>query len=115
MRAYWTLPNRNQGDDILATDGAKTFPLREILDPTRRPEGFSHGVPTEILEKCDPGSFPEILFAQTFPGWNGAERLVSISTMAGLDASGRVVHLGLLLFLAGGEEPTFDIPCTGLS
>lgn len=114
MRAYWILPNRKQGDEVLASDGSKTFPLREVLDPALRPEGFSHGVPTEILEKCDPKSFSKILFGQVFPKWNGDERLVSISTTAGLDASGRVVHIGLLFFLAATERPTFDVPCDGL-
>jgi hypothetical protein len=115
MRAYWILPNRKQGDELLVSDGFKTSPLREVLDPTLRPEGFSHGVPTEILERCDPGSLSEILFAQTFPRWNGDQRLVSISTTAGSDSSGRVVHIGLLLFLDAGERPTFEVPCAGLS
>jgi hypothetical protein len=74
MRAYWILPNRDQKDDILASDGKTILPLRQILDPKLRPEGFSHGVPTELLEKCGPKAFTEILFAQRFPAWLGAKR-----------------------------------------
>ena len=68
MRAYWILPNRDQSDDVLASDGETILPLRQILDPKLRPEGFSHGVPAELLEKCGPKAVEEILFAQRFPG-----------------------------------------------
>src|ERR1019366_677604 len=71
VRAYWILPNRDQGDETLASDGKTILPLRQILDPTLRPEGFSHGVPTELLEKCGPKASGNILFAQRFTGWNG--------------------------------------------
>lgn len=67
MRAYWILPNRDQKDEVPASDGETIRPLREILDPKLRPEGFSHGVPTELLEKCGPQAFAQILFAQRFP------------------------------------------------
>jgi hypothetical protein len=110
MRAYWILPNRDQRDDILASDGETILPLRQILDPKIRPDGFSHGVPTEILEKCDPGKFAEILFAQRFPNWNGDKQIFSVSTPAGLDTSSRVVHLGLLVILEPHERPRFDLP-----
>jgi hypothetical protein len=96
MRSWWILPNRGQKDDILASDGERILPLRQILDPKLRPDGFSHGVPTELLEKCGPKAFEQILFAQRFPGWNGDKQLFSVSTPAGIDSSGRVVHLGLL-------------------
>jgi hypothetical protein len=115
MRTYWILPNRDQKDDILANDGEKTIPFRQILDPKLRPEGFSHGVPAELLEKCGPKAFAEILFAQRFPNWNGDGQLFSISTPAGLDSSGRVVHLGLLFMLERHERPRFELPYTGLS
>jgi hypothetical protein len=109
MRAYWILPNRDQKDDILANDGEKTIPFRQILDPKRRPEGFSHGVPAELLEKCGPKAFAEILFAQWFPAWDGDKQLFSVSTTAGLDSSGRVVHLGLLFLLEPNERPEFEL------
>lgn len=115
MRAYWILPNRDQEDEISASDGETILPLRQILDPRLRPDGFSHGVPTELLEKCGPKAFAEILFAQRFPGWNGDRELFSVSTPAGLDSSGRVVHLGLLLILEPHERPRFDLPYAGLS
>jgi len=115
MQAYWILPNRDQKDDILASDGETTVPLRQILDPKLRPEGFSHGVPTELLEKCAPKAFAEILFAQRFPHWNGDKQLFSVSTPAGLDSSGRVVHLGLLFILEPRERPRFELPYASLS
>ena len=115
MRAYWILPNRDQKDDILASDGETILTLRRILDPKLRPEGFSHGVPTELLEKCGPKAFAEILFAQRFPGWDGDKQLFSISTPAGLDSSGRVIHLGLLFILEPQERPRFELPYACLS
>ena len=115
MRAYWILPNRDQRDEILASDGETILPLRRILDPALRPEGFSHGVPTELLEKCGPQALPELLFAQRFPAWNGDRQLFSVSMPAGLDGSGRVVHLGLLFILEPQERPRFDLPDSGLS
>ena len=115
MRAYWILPNRDQQDDILASDGATTLPLRQILDPKLRPDGFSHGVPAELLEKYGPNAFDEILFAQQFPDWDGDKRLFSVSTPAGLDSSGRVVYLGLLFILEPHERPRFDVSYAGLS
>jgi hypothetical protein len=114
MRAYWILPNRDQGDEILASDGDAIVPLRRILEPKLRPEGLSHGVPTELLEKCGKEQYSEILFAQRFPGWNGDKELFSLSTTAGVDTSGRVVHIGQLFVLGRGERPAFDLPCTGL-
>jgi hypothetical protein len=90
-------------------------PLRQILDPKLRPEGFSHGVPTELLEKCAPKAFAEILFAHRFPHWNGDKQLFSVSTPAGTDSSGRVVHLGLLFILEPHERPRFELPYAGLS
>ena len=115
MQAYWILPNRDQKDDILASDGETIVPLRQILDPKLRPEGFSHGVPTELLEKCEPKAFAEILFAQRFPRWNGHKQLFYVSTPAGTDSSGRVVHLGLLFILEPHERPRFELPYAGLS
>ena len=114
MRAWWILPNREQKDDIFASDGKTVLPLRQILDPKLRPDGFSHGVPTEILEKCGPKAFAQILFAQRFPGWNGNQQLFSVSTPAGMDSSGRVVHLGLLFVLEPRERPGFKMPFGGL-
>jgi len=114
VRAYWILPNRDQKDEISASDGKTILPLRQILDPKLRPEGFSHGVPTELLEKCGPKSFAEILFAQRFPNWNGDKQLFSVSTPAGLDSSGRVVHLGLLLILESQECPRFELSYAGI-
>ena len=114
MHTYWILPNRDQKDDILASDGEKTIPFRQILNPKLRPEGFSHGVPTELLEKCGPKAFAEILFAQRFPAWDGDKQLFSVSTTAGLDSSGRVVHLGLLFLLEPNERPEFELPYAGL-
>ena len=46
---------------------------RQVLDPKLRPDGFSHGVPTELLEKCGPQAFADILFAQRFPDWKGRQ------------------------------------------
>jgi hypothetical protein len=115
MRAYWILPNRDQSDAIFASDGEGILPLRQIIDPKLRPEGFSHGVPTELLEKCGPRAQPEILFAQRFPGWSGNKEIFSLSTIAGIDSSGRVVHLGLLFILEPGEHPKFELPIAGLS
>ena len=115
MRAYWILPNRDQKDDILASDGETILQLRKVLDPKLRPEGFSHGVPAELLEKCGPKALPEILFAQRFPGWNGDKQLFLVSTPAGIDSSGRVVHLGLLFILEPHERPRFELPYASLS
>jgi hypothetical protein len=115
MQAYWVLPNRDQSDEVLAGDGQTRLPLRQILDPRLRPEGLSHGVPTELLEKCRPDDFAKILFAQRFPGWNGDEQLFSVSMTAGRDTSGRVVHVGLLFILAPGERPRFELSYGGLS
>jgi len=114
MRAWWILPNRDQKDDILASDGTTIRPLREVLDPKLRPDGFSHGVPAELLEKCGPKALTEILFAQRFPGWNGDQQLFSVSTPAGFDSSGRVVHLGLLFILEPHQRPIFELPYAGL-
>jgi hypothetical protein len=115
MRAYWILPSREQNDDISASDGKTIVPLRQILDPKLRPEGFSHGVPTELLEKCGPKCLADILFAQRFPDWNGDKQLFSVSTTAGLDFSGRVVHLGVLFILEPHERPRFELPYGALS
>jgi hypothetical protein len=115
MRAYWILPNRDQQDDVLASDGKTIRPLRQIIDPRSRPDGFSHGVPTEILEKVGPGGLARILFAQRFPDWNGGKQLFSVLTTAGLDASGRVVHIGLLFVLEPHERPSFALPYSALS
>jgi hypothetical protein len=115
MRAWWILPNRDQRDDVLASDGKTTMPLRRVLDPRLRPEGFSHGVPAELIERCGPKAFKEILFAQRFPNWNGNKLLFSISTPAGADSSGRVVHLGLVFILEPHEHPRFELPHDGLS
>jgi hypothetical protein len=115
MRAYWILPNRDQGDTVLASDGERIRPLRQILDPKLRPEGFSHGVPTELLEKWGAKDKAEILFAQRFTGWNGDKQILSVATPAGQDCSGRVVHLGLLYLLDRGERPTFELPYGALS
>jgi hypothetical protein len=114
MHAYWILPNREQSDDIFASDGETIRPLREILDPKLRPEGLSLGVPTELLEKCGPGAFADILFAQRFPGDNGAGQVVSVSSTAGLDSSGRVIHIGLLFVLEADERPRFELSYLGL-
>ena len=110
MRAYWILPNRDQGDVVLASDGERTVPLRQILDPELRPDGFSHGIPTEVLETCGPAGLDEVLFAQCFPAGSDGTRLASVFTPAGVDSSGRVVHLGLLYFLGPGERPDFALP-----
>jgi len=114
MRAFWILPNRDQGDDVLASDGSRVLPLRDVLEPARRPAGFSHGVPTELLERCPPGQRRELLFAQRFPRWDGAGDLVSVCTTAGVDASGRAVHIGLLLLLGPTEIPIFALTPAGL-
>jgi hypothetical protein len=115
MRAYWILPNRDQSDTVLASDGETILPLREILDPKLRPAGFSHGVPTELLEKCGSEGRASILFAQRFSGWNGDQEILSVSTPAGVDLSGRVVHLGLLLILEPQERPRFELSHAALS
>lgn len=115
MRSYWILPNREQRDDILASGGKATVPLRQILDPKVRPEGFSHGVPAELLEKCGTQGLEQILFAQRFPAWDGDKQLFVIFSPAGRDATGRVVHLGLLLILESRERPRFDLPYASLS
>jgi hypothetical protein len=115
MRVYWILPNRDQSDEVLASDGQTLLPLRQILDPKLRPDGFSPGVPTELLEKCAPRGYAGILFAQRFPGANGDKELFSVSSTAGLDSSGRVVHIGLLFVLEPGERPIFELPYSGLS
>ena len=114
MRAYWILPNREQSDDILASDGARILPLRDVLHPRLRPEGFSHGVPLELLEKCGPQRFEEILFAQRFPDWDEGRELFCISMPAGADASGRIVHLGLLFLLEPQERPGFELAYAAL-
>jgi hypothetical protein len=113
MRAWWILPNRDQRDDVLASDGKTTMPLRQVLDPRLRPEGFSHGVPAELIERCGPKALKEILFAQRFPNWNGNKLLFSISTPAGADSSGRVVHLGLVFILEPHEHPRFELLIRG--
>jgi hypothetical protein len=115
MRAWWILPNRDQRDDILASDGNTVQPLREILDPRLRPEGFSHGVPAELIQQCGPKAVGSILFAQKFPHWDGNKQLFSISTPAGVDSSGRLVHLGQLFILEPQEHPRFDLPYRALS
>jgi len=115
MRAYWILPNRDQSDDIFASDGKTIVPLRQNLDPRIRPEGFSHGVPAELLEKCGTKGSAEILFAQKFPEWDGGKQLFSVFSTAGLDSSGRVVHLGLLFILEPQERPRFELPYACLS
>ena len=115
MQVYWILPNRDQRDDLLASDGQKVRPLREILDPKVRPVGFSHGVPAEILERCGPEAFGKILFAQKFPEWSDGKQLFCVSAPAGVDASGRVVHLGLLFILEPHERPRFELSCASLS
>ncbi len=114
MRRYWILPNRAQGDAVLASDGQTTFPLRQILDPETRPDGFAHGVPTEVLERCATRGFADALFAQRFPRWSDDTELRSVFAPAGVDASGRTVHLGLLFLLTPGEEADFELSSTGL-
>ncbi|HYA16624.1 MAG TPA: hypothetical protein VEF06_04115 [Bryobacteraceae bacterium] len=113
MQAWWILPNREQRDDVLASDGEAVFPLRNVLDPGLRPEGFSHGVPTELIERCGEQAIPEILFAQRFP-WEGGRQLFSVTAVAGVDTSGRSVHLGLVFILEPWEYPRFNVPWGGL-
>lgn len=115
MQAWWILPNRDQRDDILASDGNTILPLRRILDPKLRPAGFSHGVPAELLEKYGPQGVQQILFAQKFSGWIGNRDLFCMSAPAGEDSSGRTVHLGLLFMLEPIEHPQFDLPYGALS
>jgi len=115
MQAWWILPNRDQNDDILGCDGKTILPLREILDPKLRPPGFSHGVPAELLEKYGPQDVPQILFAQKFPVWNRNRDMFCLSSPAGEDSSGRIVHLGLLFILEPHERPRFDLSYTALS
>jgi len=115
MQAWWILPNRDQRDDILASDGNIVLPLREVLDPRLRPEGFSHGVPAELIQQCGPKAVGEILFAQKFPHWDGSKQLFCISTPAGADSSGRLVHLGQLFILKPQERLRFDLPYGALS
>jgi len=115
MQAWWIIPNRDQCDDILASDGNAVLPLRQILDPGHWPQGFSHGVPAELIQRCAPMAVSEILFAQMFPGWDGNKRLFFMSTPAGVDSSGRLVHLGLLFILEAHERPRFDLPYAALS
>ncbi len=115
MRAYWILPNREQRDEILASDGKATVPLRQILDPKLRPQGFAHGVPAELLEKCGGKELEQILFAQRFPAWDGDRQLFAVFSPAGCDSSGRVVHLGLLFLLEPREQPRFELPYANLS
>jgi hypothetical protein len=115
MRAYWIVPNRDQSDDVLASDGETMRPLRKILDPENRPEGFSHGTPAELLEKCEPAAYSRILFAQRFPASNNGQALFIVTTPAGLDSSGRVVHLGLLFILEPDERPRFELSYANLS
>ncbi len=115
MQAYWILPNRAQRDDILASDGKTVVPLRRILEPSVRPAGFSHGVPTELLEKCASKALDELMFAQRFPAWNAGKQLFLVSTPAGVDASGRFVHLGILFILEPHERPSFTLLYDGLS
>jgi len=115
MRAYWVLPNRDQRDDLLASDGHTILPLREVLDPKLRPQGFSHGVPAEVLEIYGPKAREEILFAQKFPDWDGHKQLFYVCCPAGIDAGGRVVHLGLLFILEPDERPRFELPDSSLS
>ena len=114
VRAYWILPNRDQRDDILASDGEKVVALRQLIEPRLRPEGFSHGVPSELLEKCAPKQLARILFAQSFPDWRDHQRLFSVLTPAGVDSSGRVVHLGVVFILDPHERPSFDLSYAGL-
>jgi hypothetical protein len=94
--------------------GSSITPLREVLPPAQRPEGFSHGVPTEILEKRLKRDLSEIVFAQRFPNWEKERELIAIATPAGMDQSGRVVHLGLLLLLRKGEPASFVVSLEGL-
>lgn len=115
MQAWWIIPNRDQSDDILASDGQTIRPLKEILDPKRRPAGFSHGVPSELIQSCGLEGVSEILFAQKFPRWDGNRELFLVSTPAGVDSSGRFVHLGLLFILDPQERLRFDLPCDALS
>jgi len=115
MQAWWIIPNRDKRDDILASDGHTVRPLKEILDPALRPAGFSHGVPSELLQRCRLEGLSEILFAQKFPRWDGNKQLFLISAPAGVDSSGRVVHLGLVFILDPQELPRFDLPYAALS
>ena len=114
MQAWWILPNREQRDDVLASDGEAVFPLRKVLDPRFRPEGFSHGIPAELIERCGENAIPEILFAQSFP-FDGERRLFLVSAVAGTDRSGRFVHLGLVIIAERGERVAFRLPYDGLS
>jgi len=115
MKAWWIIPNRDQRDDILASDGHAIRPLKEILDPALRPAGFSHGVPGELIQRCGIEAAGKILFAQKFPRWDGNKQLFLVATPAGVDSSGRFVHLGLLFILDPQERPRFDLPCAALS
>jgi hypothetical protein len=114
MRAYWILPNRDQGDAVLANDGLRSLPLRDVLDPGDRPPGFSHGVPRELLEKYGPEHQGEVLFAQRFPCGPSGEQLAAVFAPAGVDMTGRVVHIGLLFVLGKGEAPQFALSRDGL-
>jgi hypothetical protein len=113
--AYWILPNREQRDELFASDGTTTAPLKQVLPPLRRPAGFSHGVPTEILERQASKNRSQILFAQRFPNWDTDRQLIAIATPAGVDRSGRIVHLTLLFILGANEQPRFDVPLNDLS
>jgi len=101
MRAYWILPNRAQKDDLFVSDGEKIVPFRRFSIPSSALRDFRTAYRAEMLEN-GARTHSRRFCCATVPAWNGDKQLFSVSTPAGLDSSGRVVHLGLLFLL----EPT---------
>ena len=114
MRAYWILPNRDQSDDILASDGetigAAATDSRPEAAPggvfARRTDGAAGEMRTSLRAR--------FCLRNGSPTGMETSSCFRVSTPAGVDSSGRVVHLGLLFILEPHERPRFDLPYAGL-
>lgn len=113
MEAFWILPNRHQKQslEVLSPEGIRNF--REVISPAERPPGLALGIPAEVYNKTQ--EVDKILLCQYFPEWRPHKNLLLISSPAGTDQNGRIVHLSLMMILSSGERPVFNIQTEGMS
>jgi len=101
----WILPNRNQGDDILCFDGKRTFPLRD-----RRPRGFSHTIPNEVLQRSQ--GLPLYSYRAAV---NSRDQCVFVCAKGPKDVTGRTSFIGILLVGEFISSKDFQLSVDGLA
>ncbi len=79
------------------------------------PRGFPMACRRKFWRSADQRLSKRFCLRNGFREWNGGKQLFSVSTPAGVDATGRVVHLGLLFILDPHERPRFELSYRSLA